>query len=585
MRVGERLGRVLTVMVLLGLVAPSAAQTTSQPVIVKVNDDRPGTAACTDPFSLPIPVADLNNQPQAEVWLSVSEDGRLAAGAKDYRYSPIDDTTYNNRVWNGLYLSNDAGASWSNLAFDEASPNTGISGVTTDAYGLAPGQIVRLTQQSDPVVEFDRDGNVYTCALAFEPDPPDRPAGPSASAVVVSRWADGRLVQGTTHLLGLEADARLFDDKNWIAVDRGAPVDETIVVASWRLFTYTERPPVSEGGYIAVSADGAASFGLPIRLPIPVGDVTDSQFYQPLIGPDPATGRKTLYVMFTTASEADYALGMHLIKADLSGVSAGTAALTEHLQRPESWTYLSNRLTGQYGYGSDGWGGAFRFTSFFMPAVDRDTGNLYAVVHSFAPTSRRSRVLVTRSTDGGVGWSALRQVDDPGRGYQFMPTLAFRGGILSVLWYDSRNDPQFAPLSLIRGIDVYYAELDAQLVRRRVLRLTPETQRSDDPVFTRPRPVQALAGGRRGPHDVDLPPFVRHGYSAPLTQSLRSTQNCASERYGFIGDYIGLAADARFAYAAWCDLRDMLHDADVCAGHSCNGRRNQNIYFARIPKD
>ena len=64
-----------------------------------------------------------------------------------------------------------------------------------------------------------------------------------------------------------------------------------------------------------------------------------------------------------------------------------------------------------------------------------------------------------------------------------------------------------------------------------------------------------------------------------------SSQDCASERYGFIGDYIGLAADARFAYAAWCDLRDLVHDADVCDGHSCNGRRNQNIYFARIPKD
>ena len=64
-----------------------------------------------------------------------------------------------------------------------------------------------------------------------------------------------------------------------------------------------------------------------------------------------------------------------------------------------------------------------------------------------------------------------------------------------------------------------------------------------------------------------------------------TTEDCTEERYGFIGDYIGLAADRNFAYAAWADLRDLVHDAGVCAGHSCNGRRNQNVYFARIPKN
>ena len=34
-----------------------------------------------------------------------------------------------------------------------------------------------------------------------------------------------------------------------------------------------------------------------------------------------------------------------------------------------------------------------------------------------------------------------------------------------------------------------------------------------------------------------------------------STGDCAEERYGFIGDYIGLAADRGFAYAAWAGKR------------------------------
>jgi hypothetical protein len=223
-----------------------------------------------------------------------------------------------------------------------------------------------------------------------------------------------------------------------------------------------------------------------------------------------------------------------------------------------------------------------------MPAIDRDTGHLYAVADAFEPSSRVSRVIATRSTDGGASWTAPRDVDAPGRGYQMMPTLAYHSGTVSVLWYDSRHDPEFAPLALIRGIDVYYAELDTQLNTRRVLRLTPQTQRADQPVFTRPRPVESQAGRAPGPHDVDLPPpGARRRLPSEQGEAVSalSSGNCARERYGFIGDYIGLAADRQFAYAGWCDLRDMVHDADVCGGHSCNGRRNQNIYFARIPKD
>jgi hypothetical protein len=566
-----------------------SAQSPSGAFFARITDDRPGTASCTDPLSLPIPTPDVNNQPQAEVSMAVSEDGRLAATAKDYRYSPLDDTTYNRRVWNGLYLSDDAGASWRNLTFEAASPIDGISGLTTGAFGQAPGQRLRLTHQTDPVAEFDRDGNVYTCALAFEPDPPDRQPGPSASGIVVSRWdASGRLAPGTTHFIGLESDARLFNDKNWLAVDRTAAVSETVVVASWRLFTYTEAPPALEGGYVAVSADGAASFGSPIHLPIPAADVPDSQFYQPLIGPDPQNGRKTLYVFFRTVSDLDRSMALHLIKADIAGLPPGTAALHARLEDPASWRYLPNRITGLYAFGSEGWGGSFRFASFFMPAIDRDTGHLYTVADAFEPRSQLSRVIAARSTDGGASWTPPRDVDAPGRGYQIMPTLAYHSGTLSVLWYDSRNDPEFAPLAPIRGLDVYYAELDAQLNPRRLLRLTPETQRADRPVFTRPRPVGSQSQKRPGPHDVQLPPVDTARRVVPQqaeAMSALSTQDCVEERYGFIGDYIGLAADRRFAYAGWCDLRDLVEDADVCAGHSCNGRRNQNVYFARIPKD
>jgi hypothetical protein len=554
--------------------------------VTQITDDAPDASGCVDPATLPNPSPDVNNMPQAEVAIAVSNDGRLAAVAKDYRYSPLDDTTYNNRVWNGLYLSSDGGRSWTNRLFEDSTPYLGVTGVTRGDLGQAPDLTIRLTHETDPVAEFDRDGNIYTCALAFQPDPPGDSRGPSASGIVVSRLTPtGELV--FTRFIGLEADPRLFNDKNWIAVDRTAPVESTIVVASFRLFVFSDTAPALEGGYVAVSADGASSFGPPIRLPIPLEVARQTQFFQPVIGNDPQSGRKTLYVVFRTVGLAGTGLAMHVIKADLAGLSQGTASLHEHLEDPAAWTYLADRLAGLHPFGSDGWDGTFRFASYFMPAVDEETGHLFVVFHSLEASSLASRVAVTRSSDGGVSWSPPLDVDRPERGYQILPTLAVHSGVVSVLWYDSRHDAGFVPLARIGGIDVYYAELDAELRLRRVLRLTPETQRADQPVFTQARPTRSLSDEPLQPHDAGPPPGMQQRLPVPAqgeAQAQAVGQDCESERYGFIGDYVGLAADRDHAYAAWTDLRDLVLDADVCAGHSCNGRRNQNIYFARIPK-
>jgi hypothetical protein len=555
----------------------STAVAQEEVFVTKITDDRPWAAVCEDPLSLPNPTEDVNNMPQGEVMIDVSEDGRLAACAKDYRYSPLDDTTYNRRVWNGIYLSNNRGQRWRNLLFQNSDSIQWLTAVTDGAYGVPGGAEVALTHESDPVLAFDRDGNIYTCALAFTPEPDDNPDGPRPSAIVVSRRnRDGNLE--VTHFLGTESDARLANDKNWIAVDRTAPHGSTIVISSWRLFTSEDNPPVQPGGYIAVSADGAASFGAPIRLPVPLEVAIGSQFYQPLIGPDPRTGRKTLFIIFRTVDpDNNYVMVMYLLKADIDGLSPGTGLLHARLADSASWTYLADRITGQYAFGSGGYDGSFRFSSYYHPAIDRESGHLYAVAHVFDIETQGSKVIAVKSVDGGETWSGPRAVDYPGWGYQLMPTVAYHSGMVSVLWYDSRHDVEFAPFAVSRGIDVYYGELDRDLRTTRVLRLTPETQNADHPVFTRARPPE----GAPSPVMQQEMPLAAREMPGLLPQT---TGQCFDMRYGFIGDYIGLAATGAFAYAVWTDLRDLDTTDGVCAGHSCTGRRNQNIYFARIRK-
>ncbi|MBX7186609.1 MAG: hypothetical protein K1Y01_15825 [Vicinamibacteria bacterium] len=539
---------------------------------VNVIAEGPGAGVCVAPLGLPRDTDDINRQPQGEVWIDVSEGGRLAAAAKDYRFSPTADITYNNRVWNGLYVSAD-GASWKNFAFEDATPDTGVSGVTDGSYGRPRGTPLALTHESDPVVAYDRDGVLYTSALAFEPN-----AGGDPSAVVVSRRnPDGTFIQGSVRLLGLENDARLFNDKNWLAVDRDAPSDRTVVVASWRLFTVGADALAPEGGWIAISGDGAATFSTPIRLPVPAVQAAESQFYQPLLGRDPQNGHRMLYVILRTQSAANV-IAMHVVKADIDGVS-GTAALESRLKDPLAWTFLPSRLSGLTAYGASGYDGTFRFGSYFMPAIDAATGRLFAVVHALDPVSRRSQTLISRSTDGAATWSTPTPIDNPGRGNQLMPSVAARGGRVFAVWYDSRNDLEFAPLSPIRGVDVYAAVLDDSLTVQRVSRLTPEVQRADRPVFTRPRPVGATSTASERPHDFD--PRT----SGSNVVKAAANENCAIERYGFIGDYIGIAANADGAWAAWTDLRDLTESGDICAvGHSCAGNRNQSVHAVRIPR-
>ncbi len=75
-----------------------------------------------------------------------------------------------------------------------------------------------------------------------------------------------------------------------------------------------------------------------------------------------------------------------------------------------------------------------------------------------------------------------------------------------------------------------------------------------------------------------------YGKGRASARSPKPPTTASTNRYGFIGDYIGLAANREYAYAVWTDLRDLDLTDGVCAGHSCNGRRNQNVYFARIRK-
>jgi hypothetical protein len=50
-----------------------------------------------------------------------------------------------------------------------------------------------------------------------------------------------------------------------------------------------------------------------------------------------------------------------------------------------------------------------------------------------------------RSTNGGASWSSPALLAPSATGHQFFPFLTASSGRISAIWYDSRNDPNYAP--------------------------------------------------------------------------------------------------------------------------------------------
>jgi hypothetical protein len=113
-----------------------------------------------------------------------------------------------------------------------------------------------------------------------------------------------------------------------------------------------------------------------------------------------------------------------------------------------------------------------------------------------------------------------------------MPYLAAAGGVLSVLWYDSRSEPAFTPTGPVTGqcpagattgagctgMDVFYNQ--ASTTAAGALAFGTELKVTDQP------------------------------FNPNLFGSIKAVTP-------FIGDYISLAANATTAFAVWTDNRDI----------------------------
>ena len=292
--------------------------------------------------------------------------------------------------------SSDGGRTWTRTA----APLSRCAGGTAANGG-------DYDRASDPWVTFAPDGTAYQSSLSFS-GAENQPG--SSSAILVSRSVDrGRTWSSPITLIRDGPEA--FNDKDAIAADA---TDARFVYATWDRLAGNRGP-----SYLARTTDGGATWE-PARAIFDPGANNQTLNNQIVV-----LGNGTL-INFFTLFNPDPALA--IIRSTDKGVSWSAPviigqALALGVQDPETGKDVRDSAT----LGSI--------------AVSRQDVLVVAWQDSRFSGGVRDGIALSRSTDGGLTWSAPVRVNRNPDVPAFSPTVTVRNdGIIGVTYYDFRND-------------------------------------------------------------------------------------------------------------------------------------------------
>jgi hypothetical protein len=430
----------------------------------------------------------------------------VVAGSNDYCAAIV-----NGDVWTGYYRSADGGSSWQDSLVPGYPADSSPAGVASPTHGTCGAA-------GDPSQAFDRDGRLFYAFICFNRSKPVN------GGVFVARYTnDGgsydRTVlvkRGTPSGLFL---AGLFQDKINLTADQTAGAFSGNVYVAWS--QYNSFAPTN-AVLFSRSTNHGLTFSRPIRV-TPTARGTAS-FVDLAVGPDGA-----VYLAFLTyPSSSNPNTDVWLSKSVNGGVSFGPPAHVATITNFDSSQFSGNGF-------SDCGDGPFacpsgltfsRFTS--APAVAADASGVH-VVWNGELASGQSKVFVRNSPNGTAWPTPAMTLDAFPNGHQWTPDIASDGGVINVVFYDSRSDPAYSP-SLPPGD-------------------TAGGQNSGDVVNTF---VATSADGGSSWNETQVSD----------AGSNFNWETHGSRRVGFWGDYIYISAVGGTVFSAWTDSRDLVPGTD-----------------------
>jgi len=417
-----RLTSAVAVVALAGAAVAAASSLTAGTIVRAPDMPLAGTsAACAAKVAASTAAGSLN-YPDAEVEPYVTVDPtnplHLVAMFQQDRWN---DGGSNGDV---VVVSTDGGASW-HLASSQPK-FTICQGATSGS----PGFFDRTT---DPWLSFSSDGAiVYAIADSFNAN---GPAFGGASSIIVSRSLDGGMTWDTPVTARFDASTTVLNDKESVTAD---PFASRVAYATWdRLVSpstnanpgaFNVSPAFRGPAMFSKTTDGGVTWsqGRPIFDPGQENQTIGNQIVVPTAGPARGVlidGFALLLNKGGLGNHRRQSISVAVIRSTDGGTTWSPPIIVSDLR------IAPVRIAGQGVRSSDE-------LPEFAAAPD---GTLYAVWQDrrFSPTGA-SKIALSRSTDGGLSWSAPVRVDQsPGDTPAFVPQIHVTpGGTVGLLYYD-----------------------------------------------------------------------------------------------------------------------------------------------------
>ncbi|HYZ12700.1 MAG TPA: sialidase family protein [Actinomycetota bacterium] len=455
-------------------------------------------------------------QNEPSVAVDPSSPNVVVAGANDYCSAIVND-----EVWTGYYRSTDGGRTWTNSLVPGYPDDTSAAGTASPVHGSCAAA-------GDPTQSFDADGNLFYAFICFNR------SAPVNGSVYVAKYTNHGATYDRTVLVKSGTPSGLFltglfQDKINLTVDQTAGAYGGNVYVAWS--QYDGFAPTN-AVLFSRSTNGGLSFSRPIR--VTPKERGTASFADLAVGPEGTVWLTYLTYPSSSRPTAD----IWLQRSTSGGVSFEAPIHVASIELFDSNQFAGTTGTVDCGDGPFECESGLTFSRFFSnSAVTADETGVHVVWGSELP-SGQSKVFVRNSPDGGDTWGEAETLDAVTLGHQWFPDVATADGTLTVIFYDSRDDPAYSP-SLPPG-NTGSGMNSGDVVQAMIAEST-------DGGHSWTESVVSTSGSNFG--------WMTHG----------------SRRVGFWGDYLYVSAVSGAVNVVWTDSRDLVGGVDPREGADVEG--------------
>lgn len=390
-----------TSVLVLSVGLPAYAMTSSD---VQANSPQVAGAVGSDSTA----VFPTNKQNEPTVAVNPLDANMLLAGSNDEQQQPAcgpgtdrgadappsDCSFFPGVGTSGVYTSDDGGATWTNRGLLDDQPGWKDSPFVSDG-----DPVIAFGPRPDASGRFSWANGVrayYASLASYKPGRSPFPPQMSPEYIAVS-WSDdnGESWQGPSVATTRDNPVD-FNDKEWLAVDTATKSPYFgRVYTSWTSFRQNTSEPVE----VSYSTDGGATFSAPKQVSPAANTVKKGrQGSQPVVGAD-----GSVYVTFEQGSA-------HVVVISRDG--------------GVRWTRPRAVVTAVRDIADPIPGANFRTDSFASLAADPADARRLVLAWSQNVPGKGGRIMVVRSADRGLTWSAPVQVSTSTEGYAFFQGLS-----------------------------------------------------------------------------------------------------------------------------------------------------------------